>query len=249
MTGNVVINQMKSEIEALFQTHSGEKKQVMEKYLQKALQDCSPTQKTAVLDALIRCFSTETSRTNDLKTLNEKELSSVISLLLGKPITTEEYSAEELLEKFSRAFNTVFDALNELIGTINTTFMGKTAEDKTIRLMITADLENAEDMIHLKHYLERIREAFLIMYDAFKQAALVEMKRVLAEINPEVIAEQVTGGLKVGPFKKAEMFELYESKFHNLDNWLQKGLSTEALLRKFESIAEELLSKKKEKYV
>jgi len=249
MTGKVTIDQMKSEVEALFRTHPGEEKQVLEKYLQTALQDCSPTQKTAVLDALIRGFGAEPSRANDIKTLNETELSSVISLLLGKPVTTEEYSAEELLEKFSRAFNTVFDTLNELIGTINTTFMGKTAEDKTIRLMITADLENAEDMIHLKHYLERIKEAFVVMYEAFKQAALVEMKRVLAEINPDVIAEQANGGLKVGPFKKAEMFELYENKFRKLDNWLQKGLCTEALLRRFESIAEELLLKKKEKYV
>ena len=73
---------------------------------------------------------------------------------------------------------------------------------------------------------------------------MIKMKEMLTELDPRQIEKSLNGGLKIGPFQKAEMFKIYEEKHRTLENWLGTGLLTEALLREFEKNCQKIYAKK-----
>ena len=216
----------------------------VEEALLGTFQGLSKEERLAALDELIAAVDEKSPPAPVRAEGDSQALEELVSLLLGHDEAVAGCSSEELLERLVTALNTVFDSLNELILGINTTFMGEGVADQTIRLVIRSNVQGDGEPMQLQNYLSQVKQAFSVMYDAFKQAAQKKMSEVLEDIAPTQLEAQVNGGLKMGPFRKAELFELYEQKHQTLDNWLQKGLFMEALLREFEKISQTLYTQK-----
>jgi hypothetical protein len=132
----------------------------------------------------------------------------------------------------------IFGTLNRLVQNINATLLGGGTpgeEEQTIRHVIGSRLEGQEPRVSLEEYLGRIDKAFFISHQAFKQAAHTLVLKMLHEVDPEKIAAEAGQGLKFGPLKKAEYFDIYESKFTTLKKWFESGRFMEDLLREFEN--------------
>ena len=216
----------------------------VEASLLEMFQGLSSKERLAALDELIAALDKKPQPAPVMEESDSQALGQLVNLLLGHDEVVASANSEELLERLVAALNTVFDSLNELILGINTTFMGEGVADQTIRLVIRSNMQGDGEPMQLQNYLSQVKQAFSVMYEAFKQAAHKKMSEVLEDIAPTQLEAQVNGGLKMGPFRKAELFELYEQKHQTLDNWLQKGLFMEALLREFEKISQTLYTQK-----
>lgn len=216
----------------------------IEDYLLDSFAAESSETKGALLDALVREFQTGSPAEVHSATIDTQSLAELVPLLLGRNIDDLDCTAEELIERLADSLNTVFDTLNELIMGINTTFMGQVSGTETIRLIIRTNVDDSAQSISLQNYLDQIKEAFSIMHEAFKDAAMTKMTEMLTELNPRQIEKSLNGRLKIGPFQKAEMFKIFEEKYRTLDNWLKTGLLTDALLREFEKNCQKIYAKK-----
>ena len=85
----------------------------------------------------------------------------------------------------------------------------------------------------LESYIGRINKAFLITQEAFKQAAETKVGEILAELDPQQIGQK-SGGMKFGPLRKAESFDIYEEAYRKIRNWFDQGRFKEQLMREFE---------------
>jgi hypothetical protein len=217
----------------------------IENYLQDCLVSESAEEKIALVDQFARNFHADVvPPQGGGAPINTHALMQLVPLLLGKNSDEIDCSTDELIERLAESLNTVFDTLNELILGINTTLMGQTSGTETIRLVIRSNVEDSSDSISLHNYLAQIKEAFSIMHEAFKDAAMIKMSEMLAELDPQELEKSMNGGLKIGPFQKAEMFKLYEQKYRTLENWLKTGLIKEALLREFEKNCQKIYARK-----
>jgi hypothetical protein len=160
------------------------------------------------------------------------------ALLLGDRVDVSKIPPRELSEKLAASLNTVFDSLNAIVGGINAMLLGKTEELETIRFIIGSDLGGAKASGSLQEYLDRIQEAFAVAHGAFQEAADRKTVELLEELSPENISSKAGGGLKFGPMKKAELWEIYEERFRNVKKALESGRLRESLLREFERICQ-----------
>jgi len=149
-------------------------------------------------------------------------------------------SSNELLEKLALSLNTIFDTMNEMIRTIDTTLLGKKPELETIRHIIGSQLEAETHSDSLQTYLTRIQKAFLISHKAFQEATQIKLGEILKELNPERFESEPMGGFKVGPLRKAELFERYKERFQTIKKWFESGRFKEELLREFEKACQRL---------
>lgn len=208
--------------------------------LDERLAGLSADEKEATLTGLAAMFDSSDPGTPEPEVAgddvchDEAVLTRLFSLLLGREISTEDLSSRELMERLSAALNTIFATLNRLILNINTTLLPGNNGDQTIRQVIGSRMEGDEEQITLEAYLGRIDKAFLVSHQAFRQAAHTLVRRILGEIDPEKIATNASQGLKFGPLKKAEYFDIYETKFLTVNKWFESGRFMEDLLREFE---------------
>jgi len=165
---------------------------------------------------------------------DEAVLTQVCALLLGRKVSMDDLSSRELLEKLAESLNTIFNTLNQLISVINMTFTGEGSADQTIRQVIGFRLEGEGEGRSLEAYLDQISNAFLTAQQSFKEAAYAKVKQVLAVLDPEQLASELGKGLKFGPMKKAEMFEIYEERYEKIQKWFSSGRFMEDFLREFE---------------
>ena len=140
--------------------------------------------------------------------------------------------------------NTIFDTLNQIIAGIRTTLLGKRETDlETIRQVIGSSLVHEGKPESLQSYLDQIREAFLVAHRAFQEAALNQAQSILAELAPEKLEKEAPGGLKFGPFLKADLFDSYKASFERVETWVRSSRFREELLRSFEKIGQRLYKK------
>jgi hypothetical protein len=165
---------------------------------------------------------------------DEEVLTRICSLLLGRRVSMDDLSSSELLEKLADSLNTIFNTLNQLISVINMTFTGEGSPDQTIRQVIGFRLEGEGQGRSLESYLDQISNAFLTAQQSFKEAAYAKVKQVLTVLDPEQVAAEVGKGLKFGPMKKAEMFDIYEERYEKIQKWFSSGRFMEDFLREFE---------------
>jgi hypothetical protein len=159
----------------------------------------------------------------------------VFGLLLGRKVDPEDLSSSELLERLAQSLNTIFNALNELISVINMTFSGGAdSGDQTIRQFIGFHLEAGDQTQSLEKYLGQINKAFLTTQKAFKRAAQTKVEQILKAIDPASLAGERSGGLKLGPLRKAEDFDILKEKIDRIRRWYDKGQFMEDFLREFE---------------
>ena len=123
--------------------------------------------------------------------------------------------------------------MNQLISTINTTFVGKQDSDQAIRQVIGYHLEGASDGRPLDSYIGQIGKAFYASQQASKQAAHAKVKEILNQLSPEKIAQDAAAS-RLSPMKKSKYYDEYVHKFKKIEKWFESGRFMESLLREFE---------------
>lgn len=243
MNQPINLEKLAEEIRTLYRSDPERAQELIEKFLQERLRNLSPPDRVAHLDRLKDRFEPTVSHAlrDDLETPLIQEF---ISLILGKKVTPEELESRELLDRLIRSLNTVFDSLNEIIRVIQSTLSGKSTELETIRWVIGSHLEGGRETLPLETYLNQIKEAFLVAHKAFTEAACVKFQQVLEELDPEAIAAAPGGGLKIGPLRRAELFDMYQARFKRVKGWFSSGRFSEELVREFERICEKAFTDK-----
>ncbi len=240
MTHRIPLDELSKEVKAIYTSDPSRSELLMEKYLEEKLKGFPPADKIATLEKLAHQFGNEDSPIQANLIAPPEEFSSLFSLLLGHRISSTDLCSAEFWQKFASSLNTVFDTLNQIIGVIHATLLGRKAELETIRQIIGSSLEKEGKPESLLGYLDQIREAFLVSHRAFQQAALDRMKAVLSELDPKRLEAEGKGGLKFGPFLKAELFDSYKEKFKKIGSWMDSDRFREELLREFEKNCQKL---------
>jgi len=170
--------------------------------------------------------------------VDTSEAARFFSLLLGKRLSTEGLSAEEVTQKFVEAFTTIFDTLNRINMVIQSSLLGQGAELETIRQVIGAQIERIEGKSSVKEYLEKIQEAFLVAHSSFQLAARNVATEMLKEMDPVAIEASLKSRFRFWPLRKAGCFDVYHEKHEILMKWVESGHFNERLLREFEKLCQ-----------
>jgi len=240
----VSFEKLAGDIKNIYRSDPSRSEVLIASYLEQQFQGISAEERLALLEKLAHHFKDGSLRTHRPTGLESSEASRLFSLLLGHKISIGDLSSADLSAKFAHSLNTIFDSLNQIIGVINHTLLGREPELETIRHIIGSDLGGEAKPESLQSYLDQIQEAFLVAHQAFQQAAKAKVSEILAELDPERISAQTDGGLKFGPLRKAELFDVYKEKFQSCKSWLESGRLTEGLLREFEKTCQKLYNKK-----
>jgi hypothetical protein len=213
----------------------------IEALLEGELEGKGISEKVSVIDDLknILFSKTEESEPAHPAIIDTGVMERLIPLILGRNATT--LPAGVLTEKLAQSLNIIFDSLNGLIGLINSTLGTPGEGDETIRHIIGTNLEDAASGKSLEDHLGQVRKAFLITQQAFKDASRSVLGNVLTVLDPKQMEPSQTG-LKIGPLKKAESFEIYEGKYSKCRKWFDSGRFMEDLLRQFEKNCQKLFS-------
>lgn len=234
------MNRLSDDIRQIYQSTGAGADKAIEAFVSEKLEGLSARERLNALDALKATFRGSDGSPAAIGAGDDDVLSGVFSLLLGRKVSRADLSSSELLKRLAESLNTIFDILNELVGVINATFTSQGVGEETIRQVIGVQVEDQEETKSLEIYLGQIKKAFFIAQEAFKKAADRKMAQVLAELDPEKISEGAGGGLKFGPLRKAEIFDLYADKFRTVKKWFDTGRFSEEFLREFEKYAQKL---------
>ena len=211
-------DELKISLMDLFWKNGSAGELTIENFLKEKLSGIPRAEQKAIILELIQEFGKvappdkNTMDYNGKVQVDDIMLSRVCSLLLGRDFSQENLTADELLEKFAKSLNTVFDALNQLINTINTTLAGNQNSDQTIRQVIGYHLGGDENAVSLDTHIGQIARAFLATQEAFKKAAQAKVEQIIEELAPERI-EQDAGVTRLNPLRKSKCYEAYEAKF------------------------------------
>lgn len=232
--------ELANEIRTINRSDPSNSEALIERYLEQRLKGVTPAERLALLEKLARKFEGVSPEMKPGLRLESEEFSRLFTLLLGKRISVADLPSAELSEKLAQSLNTVFDTLNQIISVIHSTLLGQRAELETIRQIIGSHIEGEAGDNSLKNYLDQIQEAFLVAHRAFKQAAHIKVSEILSELDPDNIATSTDLGLKFGPLRKAELFDIYREKFQTCKRWFESGRLDEELLREFEKVCQKL---------
>lgn len=239
MSTQMSTGQLASEIKKIYQTDMSQAESSIEIFLEKRLKSLPVEKKLALLENLKSEFKIESSITSS-DVDKDDVLLKIFSLLLGKNVSRADLSSSEVTRRLAQSLNTIFDTLNQLVGVINMTLFKESAGDETIRHFIGSHLEEDEQLKSLESYLGQIQKAFLVTQEAFKKAAHDKFKLILHELDPNKIKAKCEGGVKFGPFRKAECFDIYEETFHLCRNWFESDRFMEEFVRAFENRCKKL---------
>ncbi len=228
------IKELADEIERVYLSDKSRAEPLIEACLEKSLKDVPIDEKLNVIARLVDNFQHADQTGCGADAPDKEALSRIFSLLLGRRVDSEDLSSSDLIHRMAESLNTVFNILNQLVMVIDKTLFGKSAGEETIRQVIDLHLQNEKSAQSLEAYLGRINKAFLISQKAFKAATRDTVKRILDELDPDKIESSETKGMKFGPFKKAELYEVYDQKFRVCKNWFESDRFMVDLLREFE---------------
>ena len=243
MTIQLSIAQLANDIREIHASDRLQAEALVETYLEKQMHELSGRERTRLLKELAFVFNRADSDTSSGTNLREEVFSQLFSLLLGRKDSQVDLSSPELLERLAESLNTIFDTLNKLVSVINDSLFGEHAGEETIRKVLCFELEREKESKSLESYLGQISKAFLIAQQAFKKAAYTRVREILLEMDPCRIASVSGGGLRLGPLRKAESFEIYEERYNKVKKWFESGRFMEELLREFENNCQELSMK------
>jgi hypothetical protein len=240
MTNQISLEQVTDEIRQIYGSDNLQAEPLIEAFLERRLNELPAGERLTLLEKLTAEFKGASHEISGSVDVDEEFLSRVFSLLLGRKVSQADLTSTEILERLAESLNTIFDTLNELVSVINTTLMGESTGEETIRQVIGFHVAGEDQTKSLESYLGQIKQAFLIAQQAFKNAAHVKVNQILAELDPERISEGGRGGLKFGPLRKAEFFEIYEENFGKVKKWFESGRFMEEFLREFEKNSQKL---------
>ncbi len=171
---------------------------------------------------------------------NIEKLNAIIKTVTGEdaPDLGQE-DIEELMERLCSSISTVFESVNEIISAINKTspLLGQDAGALTVRQVIKERLDQTVDPggVPLQEHLKKIKLAFQVSLEAFKEAIQEKFKEIIDEISPEKLAQDIGGkGMKIGPMYKASLFDAYEEKYKRLYQFMEKGHLLQEVVLVFE---------------
>lgn len=231
---------MSKEVREIYKSNPAMSSALIEIYLEEKLKGHPPDEKLSLIEKIAQQFESPAEKSKPALNIEQKEYAHLFTLLFGKNISKFDLSSEEHLEKLAKSLNTIFDSLNQIIGVIHTTLLGEQSELETIRHIIGSDIESMNKTDSLHNYLDQIQRAFLVAHKAYQQAAKNKISQILGELSPDKISSDTNGGLKFGPLRKAELFEVYKEKHQACKGWLESGRLNEELLREFEKICQKL---------
>jgi hypothetical protein len=238
MTSPLSIDVLAAEILDIYHSDVSEAETLIERYLDKRLRGVSASERLDLLEKLTHEFRQAIPQ--EPRAYDPDLVAKLSFLFLGKKVSKVDLSSREFLERLADSLNTVFTNLNELVGVINANLLGNNAELETIRHHIGANLQDGGGGSSLEDYLTQIKKAFLTSHQAFKQAAQAKVSEILVELDPKRIAHSETGVLKVGPLRKAGLFDVYQEKFQRVQKWFESERFMNDLLREFEKICRSL---------
>jgi PAS domain-containing protein len=238
MSDPIPIDRLANEIRNIYISDKNQSEKQIEKFLTNRFKELSGPESLDVLNKLIDEFDNR----HPIR-IDNSIIPRTFSFLLGRDVSGTDLSSTELIERLAESLKTIFDSLNQLIGVINMTLTGETFGDQTIRQVIGFHLEGEEQTKSLESYLGQINEAFLTVQRSFKKTAQIKVGQILEEIDPDRISAQGGGGLKIGPLRKAEYYEIYEEKFRRIKKWFESGRFMEEFLREFEKNCQNLMEK------
>jgi hypothetical protein len=243
MTDPALLKEMSERIRKIYRKDSAGAGPEIEKYIDQSSKRVSSGEKLTLPGELLHHFRTGSFSTPPEMNLNREELSRFFSLFLGTKNSAVDLTSPEAARNLAASLNTVFDTLNQIIGVINTTLSGKKGELETIRQVIGSNLEEGEGN-SLQSYLNQIQEAFLVAHQAFQQAAQTKIGEILSELDPERIAASTGGGLRFGPLRKADLFDVYREKFQTCKGSFDSGRLMNDVLREFEKTCQKIYKRK-----
>jgi len=240
MAPNVDHEQLVVEIESLYASAPSNAEKLIEAYLENRLRSLEAPERLACLEKLIAETGPRQQKTAAPAVDQVESLARLFSLLLSKSVSVDDLTSGQMTDRLLDSFNTVFDNLNRLIGSINTTLFGEGAGDKTIRQMIGEQIDGEAEEKSLESYIGQIDKAFLVTHQAFQGAVRQIVSQIMNELNPEVIVSAGSGGLKLGVVKRAEFFDTYKDKYAVVRKWFESDRFRDRLLREFEKKCRQL---------
>jgi hypothetical protein len=202
----------------------------IEGFLREEFKGLEPQERIRALEGLEAFFD---RKAEGAATLPGDDLTDrLVHLLLGRDVAGAGLTGPELMERLAAALNTVFTMLNDLTGVIGATLGGGAQADQTIRRVIGTTLDEGSGA-SIEEHLGQIKKAFLTAQQASREAARAVAGYILAELDPRTM-EPEAGGLKIGPLKKAESFEIFEEKFKRVKKWHESERFVLDFLRQFE---------------
>lgn len=227
--------QIAEEIRTLYAKEPGRAPELIRRYLEKTLPGSSRQEQMDALQGVLAEFGGLPAGTKLSGRHAEPVLARLFSLVLGGRVSETELASEDVLERLAGSLNELFDMLNRLIATIDATLGGgAAAQDETIRHVIGDQLEGESASMSLERHLGRIGDAFFRSHEAFQSAARKIVGDILDELDPQRIQDAQEGGMKFGPLKKAESFDVYRNKYDSCRSWYESDRFTTDLLREFE---------------
>ena len=232
MNPDALVDELARDVRERFAENPPGAAQRIEALLKDRLSGYTAREGGAVIKKLIQRFRNSQC---DAGSVDSQAMTRVFSLLLGRKVEPDDLSSTEFLERLAQSLNTIFDALNRLISVINMSFTGASESgDQTIRQFIGFHLEAGDQTKSLEDYLGQINHAFLMTHEAFKSAACSRVEQILHAIDPDGIAAERSSGLKIGPLRKAEDFDILKGKIERIRKWFDSGRFMEDFLREFE---------------
>jgi hypothetical protein len=226
------LDKLADDIRRIFAADPEQAETEIENYLLSQMGSLPKNQRVETLGQLAERFEGVSSQPTDEE---QQVLSQLFSLVLGKKITPQDLSSGELVQRLAESLNTIFDALNRLVGLIQSTFAGQEETEQTIRKFIGFQFQGAADPNKsLEAYLGQISHAFLVAHQGSQGAAHDVAGRILKELDPAKFDENRKRGLKFGPLRKAELFDHYRDRYDICRKWFESGRFIQDFRREFE---------------
>jgi len=226
--------QLASELREIYASDPSGAETALEEFLDKQVSDLPVDDRFQLVDTLRAEFDQAVPGGGQGASSDDQAAARLLSLILGREITLSEASSEDIMKRTAESFETIFGSLNDLVRIMNINLLGDVESEETIRAVIGSHLEGDERLPSLEDFIEQFKHTFLVMQKAFKKSSLFVIKKILTEIDPEQISADTGTGLKIGPLRKAELFEIVSEKHDVVKKWLESGRCTEELLREFE---------------
>ncbi len=234
MSKDVSLENLAQEIRQIYSMDARLAEERIAVYLREQLRSLAATEKIGILERLTAKFDASVPGSTDRAYPQDEVLARLFSLVLGDRVTKADLSSADLLQRLAESLNTIFDALNRLVAVIDSTLMGTDRGDETIRQVIGVHLEGQDQTQPLESYLGQINKAFLVAQQASKNAAHQLVGKILRELDPEKISQETGSGLKFGPLRKAELYDVYVQEMKKCRQWYESGRFMQDLQREFE---------------
>jgi hypothetical protein len=234
MNRSISIPKLADDIRQIYAVDPTHAEPAIETYLNSRWKTLSVEERITLLKKLVSEFNDSLSNRAFDSVIEDQVITELFSLVLGGRISKLDLSSQELLPRLAESLNTIFNKLNQIVGLINSTFNSESKGDETIRRVIGGHLEGEDQLKSLESYLGQINKAFLVTQEAFKFAVKKIVAAMLRELDPDMISKNMESGLKFGPLRKAEIFEIYENKYKICQKWFQSGRFMADFLREFE---------------